>query len=311
MPGHLAEMAAWVGAGCALAFCVLARLADRVGFGVRRASPTLARCRRAKARTAARGHALAAGAVVLVPLLSCGALAVSFGGGAMDVAYTTIGALGGAWLAIRLASTRHAARLVWMSGATGFALSAGAFVRLVVDGAPPFDERVGLYVAVSLGACLMALAASFERRGPQRPKQPKRSRTSGDLIMRGVALVLWVGLGAMFAVCPAALDMGLASLLGAAALAAALCARSPRVPVPVATRSRALATPLSQPGALRLAGMPDEWLVAACCGDSFIPAYTCVAPATSDPRHAQHGWRRLPRRSRERYDTPLQARRRR
>jgi len=278
-----------------------------------------------RGRMAAAGQAKRGGLVALAWLLIAPLALVVAGTvhGMHAVSTIAAGALFGAWLARRRIHPLRS-RLVATAGcAIGAAAVAGGFALHLLTPRAGMPERGALYVAVSLGAWMLAASASawfidLTHEGLRARRRTARfasvASTVDDWTTCGFAVALCIALAYGFVAADTSAPCRLAALIAASGLASALgvrmmtgartAAASRRPPAagwraPVA---RADAPPVPR---VSLAGIPDELLVAACGGETFDAA--CLLPfARDDFAHAATaayggGASSLPRRQRGRY----------
>jgi hypothetical protein len=326
MPELLAGDIGWLGAGWLFAwvFGTLARLAAgevpraaRFRSAESRAKP---RCRRRLSTPPVRAARSGMLALALLPLIAAGAA-----GSLHAVVPAAAGAVCGAWLARRYGRIVRP-RFVSMAGcALGAATVAGGFAAHLLMPRLAVLERGALFVAVSLGAWMLAASVSvwFAEFAHHDGGTPARRRQAllataaqsafDDRITYGLALTLCAALAYGFMAADTSAPLRLAALVAASGLTAVLGVRTmvtgrpSRAPVaaphPCAVAAR---TEAGSPARLNLVSIPDEWLVAACGGETFDAA--CLFPfgAAGGARDGSH-YSALPRRQRGRYGHAARA----
>lgn len=329
MPGLLAGDIGWLGAAGLFAWVLgaLLRLAATAAPPSARAGVnTKPRCGRSeqpqRLRAARRGRLAL---LVLLPALPLALALAGAAHAAHAIAVALAGASCGVWLGRRYGPPARP-RLVASAGcALGAAAVAGGFVLHLSMPRHGMLDRGALYLAVSLGAWMLAAAASAwfvgatreeSERGPRCVARVATARSAlDDWIAYGLTLVLCAALAYGFVVAHRSAQFRLAALIAACGLAAALGARMMMTGARFAGIKRppgsglgtlivrADANPFARAG---LAGIPDELLVAACGSETFDAS--CLAPlaAHGDARESSHARHRaavpaMPRRQRGRY----------
>jgi len=273
--------------------------------------------RRVRARSSVRGRMVAFAWLSVAPLALIAAGAASGTQAARAVSTVAAGTLFGAWLATRPhARLPRPRRVAAIGGATGALALAGGFALQLLAPRELAWERGALYVVVSLGAWMVAASAGAWRAGGVRDSGGRTARAAfDDRTMHGLALALFVALAYAFvAADPSAqfpqlrLDAlfaasGLALALGMRAMTGEGGARVATLPHATTTAARTV-DPQRLVARASLAGIPEEWLVAACGGETFDPA--CIARFARDG-FAHSGARppASPRRRRDRADRPV------
>jgi hypothetical protein len=312
MPKLLAGDIGWLGAGWLFAWM----LGALVRLAVRPASDrATSRCRSRPVHTAtptpiptrpslrSRLALASLPAVLLAQILA----------GAADVAHaaaaTAAGTLAGAWLARRY-GLPVGPRFVATAGcAFGAAAVAGGFAFDLLMPRQGVLERGALYVAVSLGAWVLAASASawfveFTRgagRARRRPREMPFARASAafdDRLAYGLALTLCVALACGFVAAETSAQFRLSALVAACGLMSALGVRmmtGARFAAP--RRAFADAAPTVTVAARADAGffasatlskIPEASLVAACSGETFDAACLLAPDAAAGGRDGLH-----------------------
>lgn len=309
MPEQLAVDLAWLGGGAAFAalICAFAQLAAFLPSHFARARST-PRCANADhARDALHKQRLVcAMSLALLLTLPPVALAAASSHAIQASMAVEAGVIAGLIFASRRDFARRARAVALGGGVLGVGLIAGAFALFFLRADLAAFARVALFVAVALGAVLAG--GAFGVFGSPRAAPIARVAVTGiDPFTLGAAILLGIALGFAFASAQARPEFGASVLMGASVLGAALGARlmsgahKPR-------RSRLPNTPQSLQQRLRatfnasFAGVSDEWLVAACGGGTFAPAWLTDIDASNGgvPRAQHHASQDLPRRRRSR-----------
>ncbi|HTH61880.1 MAG TPA: hypothetical protein VL689_17210 [Paraburkholderia sp.] len=273
-----------LGAGWLFAW-MLGALARLAASGAARArGHALPRCgRRAATRPARSARGGRSIALALLTALMVASIAAGTLESVQVVLATFAGAVCGSWFASRLRRP-VAPRFVAAAGcALGAAAVAGGFAAHLLVPREDIVERGALYLAASLGAWMLAASASawfverarddgsrVHRRLSSPPMLPAQS-AFGDPLAYGLAVTLCVALAGGFMAADTSAGFKLAALVASCALASALGVRmmlGARVAAAGlrAVVARADADPF---GRIGLVGIPDEWLVAACGGETF------------------------------------------
>ncbi|EIF33296.1 NAD/NADP transhydrogenase beta subunit [Burkholderia sp. Ch1-1] len=149
-----------------------------------------------------------------------GLFAVGMGASNGVIGAAVAGAVPGAWLARRRNLTRRPCLVALLGSGMGLAVMSGGFARYLSSAAQANVERIGLYVAVFIGALIFATSAiAFcKLRGALEPAAVARP---GHDIVNLLALLLcgWLGYGF---VTEQAQPFGFAALLAMSALACAM-----------------------------------------------------------------------------------------
>lgn len=321
MPEQLAGDVAWLGGSLLFAWlvCAFAQLAALAPAWARRA-PARAkpRCKHAREVKPRARTALAISFAMLLTVPP-GLLAALLAYRPDAVAAAECGALAGLWLGARHDLARRARATAvagCMVGAVSICVCLASFLLLP---ALPASGRAALYVTATLGALLTGAAANAFACGASMNERRRLPFRPGDRVVHAIAFVLFAVLGYGFAAVPmlASEEFGLSVLVAACVLAAALGvhlmggARRPVTPRPGITRApadeqasqgNAFSRMASKSPALaRFAGMPGEWLVAACGRGALEPESLDIWLADSEePRALHHVAQDLPRRRRNR-----------
>jgi hypothetical protein len=325
MPELLAGDIGWLGAGGLFAWVLgaLLRLAAIAAApSVHAESDAKSRCSRneppLRLRAARRGR------LALVILLPGVPLALAVAGAAHAahaIAATLAGATCGVWLGRRYGRPARPRLIAGAGCAVGAAAVAGGFALHLLMPRHDMLARGALYLAVSLGAWMLAAAVSawfvdVTREESARGRRCVATAKSAldDFITYGLTLVLCAALAYGFVVAQRSAQFRLAALIAACGLAAALGVRmmtgahfaAIKRPSGAEWRTliaRADTNPLARAG---LAGIPDELLVAACGSEMFDASCLALPGADGNAREYSYARHRAPvpamrRRQRGRY----------
>ncbi|QGZ63916.1 hypothetical protein [Paraburkholderia acidisoli] len=282
MPEQLAVDLAWLGGGATFAWliCAFAQLAACAPLPWARARIAPRCASAADERDASRRRRLVLALFFALLLTAPPGVIAGCSAHAIQASIAVeAGAMAGLIYASRFDFTRRVRAVARCAGALSSSVIAGAFVLFFLRPELAAGARVALFAAVASSAVLAGGAFGVfagSRRIPHRGARIAFHR--GDAAMYGIALSLGIALGCAFVSAQARPEFGVSVLIGASVLGAALGARlmsgthhSRRL------RLRMKAKPLQERWRTAFqasfADVSDEWLVAACGGGTFAPAW--------------------------------------